>query len=169
MRDSQGRTRIENFPPDDPSCCDNRSEPDVVDLYVPLLREFIQLFPKRKTASVMIFPGTGPIPTHADPNDKNTVRQSLPGRTIHGIYSEGTRVTFLIPHDEGHASEVGCVEESWVSPEMRIAVLTKFGGTCSDGGITEIQGIARSEPDAALFEIPADYEVLNANSVPHPK
>ena len=160
MRDSQGRTRIENFPLHDLSCCNERNQPDVVNLYVPLQHEFIQLFPTRKTASVMTFPGTGPIPTHGDPNDKNIKRQSVPGRTIHGIYSEGTRVTFLVPHNDGRATKVGCVEESWVSPEMKIVVLTKSGGTCSDGGITEIRGIDRSEPDAALFEIPKDYKIV---------
>jgi hypothetical protein len=168
MRDSQGRTRIENFSTDGPGCCENRNQPDVVNLYVPLQRQFIQLFPRTKKARVMTFPGTGPIPTHGDPNDKNIERQSLPGRTIHGIYSEGTRVTFLVPHNDGRATEVGCVKESWVSPEMKIAVLTKSGGTCSDGGITEIREIDRNEPDAALFEIPADYEVLDADSAPKP-
>jgi hypothetical protein len=162
MRDSQGRTRIENFPPHDPSYNDERNQSDVVNLYVPLQREFIQLFPRRKTASVMTFPGKGPIRTHGDPNDTNIERQSLPGRTIHGIYSEGTRVTFLVPHNDGRATEVGCVEESWVSPEMKIVVLTKSGGTCSDGGITEIRGINRNEPDPALFEIPKDYKVVTA-------
>jgi hypothetical protein len=166
MRDSQGRTRIENFASDDPGCCDSRNQPDVVNLYVPLQRQFIQLFPRTKKARVMTFSGTGPIPTHGDPNGKNIERQSLPGRTIHGIYSEGTRVKFLVPHNDGRASEVGCVEESWVSPEMKIAVLTKSGGTCSDGGITEIQEIDRNEPDAALFAIPADYEVLDADLAP---
>ena len=158
MRDSQGRTRIEDFAAD-VNCCRSGGKPENVNLYVPLRRQFIQLFPGRKTASVMTFPGTGPIPRHVDPNDKNIKRESLPGRTIHGIYSEGTRVTFLIPHDDGRAAEVGCVEETWVSPEMKIVVLTKYGGTCSDGGIAEIRELDRSEPDATLFEIPTDYKI----------
>jgi hypothetical protein len=81
---------------------------------------------------------------------------------IRGIYSEGTRVTFLIPHDDGRAAEAGCVEETWVSPEMKIRVLTKYGGTCSDGGIVEIRELDRSEPDARLFEIPTDYKIVTA-------
>jgi hypothetical protein len=116
MRDSQGRTRIET--------------PGVVNLYVPLQRQFIQLSPGRKTASVMTW--DVPVPRHGDPNDKNIKRESLPRRTIHGIYSEGTRVTFLIPHDDGRATEVGCVEETWVSHDMKIGVLTKYGGTCDE-------------------------------------
>ena len=128
-----------------------------MNLFVPLQRQFIQLFPGRKTASVMTW--DVPVPRQGDPNDKNIKRESLPGRTIHGIYCEGTRVTFLIPHDDGRAAEVGCVEETWVSPDMKIGVLTKSAGTC-DETITEIRELDRSEPDAALFEIPPDYKVV---------
>lgn len=131
---------------------------------IPLQRQFIQLFPRRKIASVFTFPGTGAIPRHLDPNDKNAKRKSLPGKTIHGIYSEGTRVTFEVDHDDGPAGKVGCVEETWVSPEMKIIVVANYGGTCGDGGITEIRELDRSEPDAALFEIPADYKVVTQPS-----
>ncbi|MGB8597479.1 MAG: hypothetical protein WCD48_18425, partial [Candidatus Sulfotelmatobacter sp.] len=64
MRDSQGRTRIESFASHNLNCSDDRSQPDVVNLYVPLRRQFIQLFPGPKTASVMTYPGTGPTPAH---------------------------------------------------------------------------------------------------------
>lgn len=159
MRDSQGRTRIEIFPPDRSYCCRD-DKPDGVNLYLPLQRQFIQLFPGRKIASVFTFPGTGPIPRHLDSNGKSTKRESLPGKTIHGIYSEGTRITFNVHHDDGRGGEVGCVEETWVSPEMKIAVLTNYGGTCGDGGITEIRELDRREPDATLFEIPTGYKVI---------
>jgi hypothetical protein len=97
-----------------------------------------------------------PVPRQGDPNDKNIKRESLPGRTIDGIYSEGTRVTFLITHDDGRAAEVGSVEETWVSPDLKIVVFDKH----SDGTINEIRELDRSEPDSALFEIPRDYKVV---------
>jgi hypothetical protein len=163
IRDSQGRTRIE-------SCAshnlNDRCQPDVVNLYVPLRRQFVQLFPGQKTSSVMNW--DVPVPRHGDPNDKNIERKSLPGRTIDGIYSEGTRVTFLIPQDDGGAAEAGCVEEAWVSPDMKIAVLTKYGGTCSDGGIAEVRELDCSEPEAALFEIPTDYKIVTETDRPLP-
>jgi hypothetical protein len=162
MRDSQGRTRIEHFPPEDVNCCRGDDRPDVVDLYFPLQRQFIQLFPGRKTASVFTFPGTGPIPRHFDPNGKNAKRENLPGKTIEGIFSEGTRVTYGPAHGDGRTAKAGCVEETWVSPEMKIAVRTKYSGTCSDGGITEIRELDRNEPDATLFEIPKDYKAVTA-------
>jgi hypothetical protein len=109
-----------------------------------------------------------PVPRHGDPNDKNVERRSLPGRTIDGIYSEGTRVTFLIPHDDGGAAEAGCAEEAWVSPDMKITVLTKYGGTCRDGGIAEIRELDCGEPEAALSEIPTDYKIVTQTDGPLP-
>jgi hypothetical protein len=43
----------------------------------------------------------------------------------------------------------------------------KYGG--ADQTESEIRELDRNEPDAALFEIPQDYKVFNADSVPHPK
>jgi hypothetical protein len=156
MRDSQGRTLIENFPPEDRNCCVGDGKADGVDLYFPAQRQFIQLFPRRKTASVMTFPGTGPIPRHFDPNDKNARRESLPGKTIEGIYAEGTRLTWV------RSSNFVDVEEKWVSPDLKVVVLSKYTSTDpqSEGGITEIRELDRSEPEATLFEIPKDYKIV---------
>jgi hypothetical protein len=48
------------------------------------------------------------------------------------------------------------VEETWVSPDLKIVLLDKN----SDGTINEILDLDRSEPDAALFEIPTDYKIV---------
>jgi len=130
-----------------------------VNLYVPLRRQFIQLRPGTKTARVMTFPGTGPVPTHFDPNDISFPTESLPGQTIHGIYTVGTRITRVIPSHNGRGAEVAFVEEKWVSPDLKIVVLAKYGSNRSNETIDEIRELERSEPDAALFEIPSDYKV----------
>jgi hypothetical protein len=158
MRDSQGRTRIENFPPEDVNCCRSDDKPDGVDLYFPSRRQFIQLFPGRKTASVFTFPGTGPVPRHLDPNDKNAKRESIPGKTIAGIYAEGRRITWV------RGPNFVDVEEEWVSPDLKVVVLRTYTSTDprSEGGITKIQELDRIEPDATLFEIPKDYKIVTA-------
>jgi len=148
IRDSQGRTRIESG--------DRR--PGVVNLYVPLRREFIQLFPRLKTASVMTY--SVPVPTH-EQNLGKTTTDSLGGRPINGIYAEGTRITRVIPSDGERGPDIVYVEEKWVSPDLKIVIFTK--GTSSthpgDATTTEIRELNRSEPDASLFEIPADYKI----------
>ena len=84
IRDSQGRTRIES----------SDRNPGVVNLYIPLRHQFIQLFPGRKTASVMTY--SVPVPTQWQ-NVGKTTTEDLGGRVINGIYAEGTRIKHVIP------------------------------------------------------------------------
>lgn len=162
MRDSQGRTRIESFPP---SRFDDPNQPTTVNLYVPLLRQFVQLNPGTKTARVMTFPGTGPIPTHgSNLNAVETTTENLPGQMVHGVYAIGTRTTQRMPSDDSKGPDVVDVQESWISPDLKIVVLAKYKSTApgSDNPMWEIQKLDRGEPEAALFEIPKDYKIVTA-------
>lgn len=145
MRDSQGRTRIET--------------PGVVNLYVPLQRQFIQLLPGRKTASVMTY--SVPVPTHGQDLGKTTT-ESLGGRLINGVSAEGTRITRVLPFYGGRGPDIVYVEEKWVSPDLKITVLARGTTTTNPGEetTTEIRELDRSEPDPALFEIPTGYRVV---------
>jgi hypothetical protein len=159
-RDSQGRTWIESFQ------SNNMDRPMVVSLYIPLRRQFIQLFPWQKTARVMTFPGTGPIPIHRNLHVVQTKTETLPGRTIHGIYAVGTRTTQVsTPHD-GHGPNVVNVQETWISPDLKMVVSSKDTSTDPDRDqiTTEIRQLDRSEPNPALFEIPADYKIVEATT-----
>lgn len=105
--------------------------------------------------------GTGPVPTHGQDFGK-TKSESIPGRTINGIYVVGTRITRVIHSAGGNGPDIVYVEEKWVSPDLRIIVLDKNRNTNTgnDETTTEIRELDRSEPDAALFEIPADYKIV---------
>jgi hypothetical protein len=169
-RDSQGRTRIESCTPDTPCAhVDGRSGGDphgVVNLYVPLRRQFIQLLTWQKTARVMTFPGTGPIPTHGpNLNAIGTTTESLPGKAIHGVYAVGTRTTEVLPSDDRTAPDILDVQEVWTSPDLKITVQASFTSTDPRSSNTSIhiQKLDRSEPDPALFEIPADYKIETAS------
>lgn len=69
MCDSQGRTRIET--------------PGVVNLYVPLQRQFIQLFPGRKTASVMTW-------TYPSPDRETRTTKTSSGKVFQEERSMGS-------------------------------------------------------------------------------
>jgi hypothetical protein len=153
MRDSQGSMRIENCASHNPNRGDDRCQPAVVNLYIPLRRQFIQLYPGRKTASIMTW-GEGPVPSRGQNVGKKTT-ESLGGRLINGIYAEGTRITTVIPSDSGRGPDVVYVSEDWVSPDLKLIVLHK--GTSET--TTEIRELDRGEPDASLFEIPSDYKI----------
>lgn len=170
-RDSQGRTRIDVFSSDGLGDCQNSGSPIAMNLYVPVRRQFIQLFPAQKMAHVITFPGTGPIPTHGpNPNAVKTMTERLPGQVIHGIYAVGTRTTRVIPADDRRDPDVIEVDETWVSPELGIVVLAKNSSTDprSDQTIMELQELERVEPDAALFEVPTDYRIVTATNGPQP-
>jgi hypothetical protein len=166
MRDSQGRTRIESCAPDIP-CAHFDGNPlgdlrGIVNLYVPLRRQFIQLLTWQKTARVMTFPGAGPIPTHGpNLNAIRTTTESLPGKTIHGVYAVGTRTTEVLPADDRTGPDIVNVQEEWISPDLNITVQGSFTSTDprSSNSSSEIQKLDRGEPDPALFEIPADYKI----------
>jgi hypothetical protein len=158
MRDSQGRTRIEVFQDDDPKR-NNGGKPDWVNLYIPLRRQFIQLFPGQKTASVIAY--SVPVPTHGQDLGKTTT-ESLGGRLINGVSADGTRITLVTPFYGGRGPDIVSVEEKWVLPDLKVTVLAKDTTSTNPGEetITEIRELDRSEPDAALFEIPTDYKVV---------
>jgi hypothetical protein len=161
-RDSQGRTRIESFQFND------IDRPTMVNLYIPSRRQFIQLFPGQKTARVMTFPGAGSIPVHRNLHVLKTTTKSLPGQTIQGIYAEGTRTTQIMPPDEDRGPNVVDVQETWVSPDLKIVVFSKKTSTDPNSDLitTEIRRLDRSEPNPALFEIPADYKIVEETTIP---
>lgn len=177
MRDSQGRTRIESFTSNSSGCGHADGEPGsgphgIVNLYVPLRRQFIQLLTWQKTARVMTFPGTGPIPRHGpNLNAIRTTTESVPGKTIHGIYAIGTRTTEVLPSDVS-GPDIVDTQETWVSPDLGIVVRGKFTSTdprsseSSSESSSEIQKLERNEPDAALFDIPADYKIVTVSLEP---
>lgn len=87
-------------------------------------------------------------------------KESLGTQTINGVSAEGTRITRTIPTGEiGNDKAIQVVSERWYSLELQIVVKSvrsdpRFGTTTYT--VTNIQ---RSEPEAALFAIPADYAV----------
>jgi hypothetical protein len=162
MRDSSGRTRIAIFSAADANCDSCDDKPNMVNLYIPLRRQFIQLMPGSKRATVTTFPGTGPIPTHAKSGtDVTTVKENLPAKTINGVYATGTRIKTIIPSSNGEKVETPYFGEQWASPELKIIILDRHVSTHGDETISEVTQLDRSEPDPALFEIPADYKVVN--------
>jgi hypothetical protein len=50
--------------------------------------------------------------------------------------------------------------EEWVSPELRVAIMTKFVDPRSGESTTRLTNLSRNEPDPSLFQPPADYSVV---------
>jgi hypothetical protein len=87
-------------------------------------------------------------------------QESLGTQTIEGVAAEGTRVTFTIPAGKiGNERPIITVNERWYSPELQTVVLSKTNDPRMGETTYRLTNIVRSEPDPALFQVPAGYKV----------
>ncbi len=102
----------------------------------------------------------GPVPS-ADPKLRPSMqRESLPGKTINGIYAEGVRITQTYPIGYfGNDRPIVVVHETWTSPDLKITVFATTDDPRTGTRTTEVTNLDRSEPDPALFQIPEGYTV----------
>jgi len=93
----------------------------------------------------------------ADPNVKN---ESLGTQVVNGESANGTRITRTIPAGaEGNAREMQSVRETWMSPDLKVPVMTKITDPRRGTTVTQLSNINRAEPDSTLFQAPAGYTV----------
>jgi hypothetical protein len=59
----------------------------------------------------------------------------------------------------GNAQPIQIVRETWVSSDLKVPVTVKITDPRFGTTVTQLTNVARSEPDAALFQAPADYTV----------
>lgn len=104
----------------------------------------------------------GPEAKHAYTNGK----ESLGKQMIEGVEAEGTRVTITIAAGEiGNIAPLEIVEENWYSPALQMVVLRKQRDPRSGETTYRLTNLTRSEPDRALFDVPADF-TITTNKAP---
>jgi hypothetical protein len=103
-------------------------------------------------------PGGGFVMMRAD--SKNSKKESLGKQTIEGVEAEGTRFTTTIPAGEiGNEQPIEMVFETWYSPELQTAIMTKHSDPRSGENTYRLTNINRTEPAHSLFEVPSDYTI----------
>jgi hypothetical protein len=101
---------------------------------------------------------------------RQPIVESLGQQIIEGVLCEGRRATFTIPAGEaGNEQPITTVNEQWYSPELQVYVLTKQSDPRTGETIYRLTNINRSEPDRALFEVPADYTLKDESALPAKK
>ena len=101
---------------------------------------------------------TGPSPS-APSDGSQPKRESLGIQYIEGIRVEGRRLTFP-PQAGALPGTFYSVSEQWISPELRLVVLSKRIDEKKGDVVTmRITEIDRSEPDPTLFQPPPDYAI----------
>jgi hypothetical protein len=76
--------------------------------------------------------------------------------------AEGSRTTVTYPIGAvGNDRPIISVSETWTSPELKTVVLSKNSDPRNGDSTTRLTNISRLEPDASLFQIPSDYEIVD--------
>ena len=94
-------------------------------------------------------------------NSAGTTVVPLGTKTIEGVSATGTRTTRTINAGTmGNDRPIVSICDSWVSSDLKVTVLTETDDGQSGRSKMKLANIVRSEPNAALFQIPADYKVI---------
>lgn len=162
-RDSEGRTRreqsLDRIGPF--SVGDQPQQIVFINDVVSGARIFLD--PTRRSARKMS--SGGPPPPFTGPRPKpssESKTESLGKQIIEGVEAVGTRTTVTIPTGKmGNDRPLEIVSERWEAPELQIVVLSKYIDPFAGETTYRLTNLKRDDPPAALFEIPADYQLAD--------
>jgi hypothetical protein len=94
-------------------------------------------------------------------------QEKLGQTSIEGIMADGERTTTVVPAGAmGNERPITVTDERWYSPELQATVLSKHSDPRVGETTFRLTNISRSEPAASLFQVPADYQVLDGGKEP---
>ncbi len=187
-RDSAGRTRIEHTFTPPPGAMMASPPPPIIQIVDPVAGYHYTLDSRSQTARRMAMPSAKqwfntattsanpprpavlPATTAAFKADSTrphpeVSRESLGTQTIEGVLAEGTRITTIFPVGfVGNDRPITTVSETWISPDLKMPVLSKTSDPRFGESTTKMINIVMGEPDPALFQVPAEYSVVDASA-----
>jgi hypothetical protein len=180
-RDSEGRLRVEQQLNNIGKWSASGDAPRVIMIGDPVSGEYYNLDPRTRTAVKNVglgrrmaeqnqtpataakpptAPATAPVAQVSDDGRRRT--ESLGSQRIEGVEAVGKRTTRTIPAGEiGNTLPIEITDESWYSPELQMMVMTKHHDPRSGDTIYRLTNINRREPDRSLFQVPADYRIVD--------
>jgi TonB family protein len=91
-----------------------------------------------------------------------TKTEQLGKQLVEGVECEGTRAVTTLPAGAiGNERPIETVNETWYSPELQLMLLSKRSDPRFGESTYRVTNIVRSEPDAAFFQIPPDYTIID--------
>jgi hypothetical protein len=91
-----------------------------------------------------------------------TRTENLGTQTMQGVSVEGVRTTRTIAAGEiGNDRPIDIVTEVWTSPELKTIVYSKRSDPRMGDQTFQLTNIVRSDPDASLFTVPADFNLVD--------
>ncbi len=105
-------------------------------------------------------------------DNERAATSDLGTQTIEGVPAQGTRITRTIPAGEmGNELPIVITTETWYSPDLKVLIMSKSSDPRMGETTYKLTNLSRTEPDPALFQIPADYTIKdqpNASFFPRP-
>jgi hypothetical protein len=89
----------------------------------------------------------------------NAKTEALGTKEIAGLKVVGMRVIRTSPPNGPADKPFVSTVDTWSSPELKVIVTTEVRTSNGDHHITRLENIVRTEPSAALFQVPSDYKV----------
>jgi len=95
--------------------------------------------------------------------DQSQVKtEDLGTQTMEGVQVTGVKTTRTIPVGEiGNDMPITIVTEVWTSPDLKAIVYSKRTDPRMGEQTFQLTNIVRSEPDASLFTVPADFKIVD--------
>jgi hypothetical protein len=175
-RDGEGRTRTEQSLSGLSAIAPNSNLPKVIFLQDPVAGTSYALDTTRKTATKSAWqragrgPGGRPMAGAAAgwpgsrPANESVKEESLGRQTMEGVPADGTRTTSVIPAGQvGNEQPISIVTERWYSPDLQVNLLTRHSDPRAGETVTRLTNLTRGEPAHSLFEVPADFKVIEEN------
>jgi hypothetical protein len=169
FRDSQGRVREETT-----WAGNGQGSRTMVTIVDPVAQVVRRVNPQAKTVSEMAMrqppAGTHSAGTARGPAlreaSADVVKEDLGTQTLNGAAAAGTRMTRTIPAGAmGNAQPIQVVRETWVSSDLKVPVMIKTSDPRFGTTVTQLTNLTRTEPDASLFQAPADYTVTSGHGM----
>jgi hypothetical protein len=88
--------------------------------------------------------------------------EELGTETMEKVLVHGLRTSRTLPAAvSGTGKPVVVIDEYWYSEELHLNILVKHEDPRSGHQTVTVTHVDRSEPDAAMFEVPAGYKVVD--------
>ena len=172
VRDSEGRTRREESLAGLGALAAGGGAQQVVFIHDPVTGASYAVDPAHKTANKSAWSMPAPRVRSSDAAveerrerraggvNQSMKTEALGAATIEGLPAQGTRITVTIAAGAiGNEAPIQVVTERWYSADLQMAVLTKRSDPRSGETVTRLTNVIRSEPAAALLQVPPDYKV----------
>jgi ketosteroid isomerase-like protein len=174
FRDSQGRTRVENWVLSGP---DGAPGMHIVEIRDCVAGSAYTLDTENRVAHRSRIPSNIkaqiPVVIRIDGpqtslratktiDDPTSVTQSLGMQVLEGSSAGGTRLTTTIPMGmQGNEQPLVSTSETWVAQDLNLVVLSKRNSAKDGETVTKLININRTEPDQALFQVPPTYRIVD--------